>query len=262
MKGLTMPHREEPWPAGTPCWIDLAVPDIDAAKEFYGAVFGWSFLDSGPEFGHFQICQVNGQAAAGIGPLMAEGQHSAWTTYLASDDVDGTAKLITENGGTLIVEPMDVPGIGRMCIALDAGNAVFGVWQAGGTIGVGIYNEPGALGWNDSRQLDPDAARQFYTSVFGYRYQPVEGAPPDYTTFHLDSDPLGGMGGMMGAPAGTPAHWVAYFSVADADAATAAATAGGGSVLSGPVDTPYGRMAFLTDLNGAVFAVMGPVPSA
>ncbi|MGB8258216.1 MAG: VOC family protein, partial [Pseudonocardiaceae bacterium] len=64
---------------------------------------------------------------------------------------------------------------------------------------------------------------------------------------------------MMGAPAGTPAHWVTYFSVADADAAVTAATAGGGSVLSGPDDTPYGRMAFLTDPNGAVFAVMGPV---
>jgi uncharacterized protein len=67
------------------------------------------------------------------------------------------------------------------------------------------------------------------------------------------------MGGMMGAPAGTPPHWVAYFSVADADAAAAAATAGGGAVLGDPHDTPFGRMVFLTDLNGAVFAVVGPV---
>lgn len=87
----------------------------------------------------------------------------------------------------------------------------------------------------------------------------MAGAPPDYTTFHLDGDPLGGMGPLMGVPAGTPAHWVAYLSVADADAAVAAATAGGGSVLHGPDNTPYGRMASLADPNGAVFAVMGPV---
>ncbi|MDQ2791473.1 MAG: VOC family protein [Pseudonocardiales bacterium] len=256
-----MPNRSQPWPAGTPCWVDLSVPsaDLGAAKEFYGAVFGWSFLDLGPDFGHYQICQVDGRAAAAIGPLMAEGQPSAWQTYLASDDVDGTAKSIAANGGTLFAEPMDVPGAGRMCVALDPAGAPFGVWQAGGSIGIEIYNEPGGLVWNDTRQPDPDAARQFYAEVFGYRYQPVRGAPPDYTTIHLDGDPVGGMGGMMGAPAGTPAHWVAYFSVADADAAVAAATAGGGSVLGGPDDTPYGRIAFLTDPNGAVFAVMGPV---
>ncbi|PZS24296.1 MAG: hypothetical protein DLM62_10440 [Pseudonocardiales bacterium] len=259
-----MPTRSQPWPAGTPCWIDLFVPDPGAAKKFYGAVFGWTFLDLGSDFGHYQICQVDGRAAAAIGPLMAEGQPSAWTTYLASDDVDdvdGTARSIAANGGTLLAEPMDVPGAGRMCVALDAAGAAFGVWQAAATIGIEIYNEPGALVWNDARQPDPDAARQFYANVFGYRYQPVQGAPPDYTTFHLDGDPLGGMGGMMGAPAGTPAHWVGYFSVADADAAVTAATAGGGSVLGGPDDTPYGRMAFLTDPNGAVFAVMGPTSS-
>ena len=45
-----MPTRSQPWPAGTPCWIDLSAPDLGAAKEFYGAVFGWSFLDLGPDF--------------------------------------------------------------------------------------------------------------------------------------------------------------------------------------------------------------------
>lgn len=254
-----MPTRSQSWPAGTPCWIELSVPDLDAAKEFYGAVFGWSFLDLGPDFGHYQICQVDSRAAAAIGPLMAEGQPPAWTTYLASDDVDRTAKSITTNGGTLLAEPMDVPGAGRMCVARDAAGAAFGVWQAAGSIGIEIYNEAGALVWNAARQPDPDAARHFYTEVFGYRYQPVQGAPPDYTTFDLGGDPLGGMGPMMGAPAGTPAHWLTYFSVTDADAAVAAATAGGGSVLHGPDDTPYGRIALLTDPHGAVFAVMGPV---
>ncbi|MGH3923304.1 MAG: VOC family protein, partial [Pseudonocardiaceae bacterium] len=48
-----MPTRTNPWPTGTPCWVDLSVPDLAAAKEFYGAVFGWSFVDSGAEFGHY-----------------------------------------------------------------------------------------------------------------------------------------------------------------------------------------------------------------
>ena len=75
--------------------------------------------------------------------------------------------------------------------------------------GIGIYSEAGGLAWEDARLTDPEAGKRFYTDVFGYTYQPVPGAPDDYGTFHLGGDPLGGMGGMMGQPAGTPSHWVA-----------------------------------------------------
>ena len=81
-----MPTRDTPWPAGTPCWADLSVPDLPKAVEFYSAVLGWSLVNSGEEFGNYHIAQVNGQAAAGVGPVMAEGQPSFWTLYIASDD--------------------------------------------------------------------------------------------------------------------------------------------------------------------------------
>ena len=257
-----MPTRSEPWPAGTPCWVDLGAPDVAASTAFYGAVLGWSFFDSGEEFGHYNICQVNGHAAAAIGPKQDPSQPTAWTVYLASDDADATAAAITANGGTVLADPFDVPGNGRMTVAMDPAGAAFGVWQAAGTIGAEIYNEPGGLTWEDARLTDPDAARTFYTAVFGYTFQNLEGAPGDYTTFHLGGDPLGGMGGMMGAPDGTPSHWVAHFAVADVDAAVAAATGGGGELLGDPMDTPFGRMAFLTDSDGAVFALAGPPPGS
>ena len=62
----------------------------------------------------------------------------------------------------------------------------------------------------------------------------------------------------MGAPEGTPSHWVAYFAVPDADAAVAAVDAGGGSVLMPAETTPYGRMAAVADPFGAQFMVMQP----
>ena len=104
-----MSIRDTTWPAGTPCWADLSVPDLPKAVEFYSAVLGWSLVDSGEEFGHYHIAQVKGHAAAGVGPVMAEGQPSFWTLYIASDDTDATAKLIADNGGTVIMPPMDVP---------------------------------------------------------------------------------------------------------------------------------------------------------
>jgi predicted enzyme related to lactoylglutathione lyase len=255
-----MPTRSDPWPAGTPCWVDLGAPDVTAAAAFYGAVLGWSFVDSGEEFGHYHIAQVNGHAAAAIGPKQDPLQPTAWTVYLASDDTDATARAIAANGGTLLADPFDVPGTGRMTIGVDPTGAAFGVWQAGGTIGAEVYNEPGSLTWTDARLTDPDTARTFYTAVFGYHYEPMPGAPADYTTFHLGEAPLGGMGGMMDPAAGLPSHWVAYFSVAETDAAVAAATVGGGTLQMGPMDTPFGSMAFLVDPDGAVFALAGPPP--
>jgi predicted enzyme related to lactoylglutathione lyase len=257
-----MPVRRERWPAGTPCWVDLGAPDVAASAGFYGGVLGWEFVDTGAEFGHYHIGQVGGHAAAAIGPKQDPAQPTAWTVYLASDDADATAAAITAHGGTLLAEPFDVPGNGRMTVAMDPAGAAFGVWQAGGTIGAEVYDEPGALTWTDARLTDPDAARAFYAAVFGYHYQAMDGAPGDYVTFDLGQGPVGGMGGMMGAAPGTRSHWVAYFAVADTDVAVAAATAGGGMLLGEPMDTPFGRMAFVTDPDSAVFALAGPPPTA
>ena len=251
-----MPIRTDPWPTGTPCWVDLAVPDVDAAREFYSAVLGWTYLDTGEEYGHYQMCQRDGRCAAGLGALLNAGQPAAWTTYLASDDVDSTARKITENGGKLLAEPLDIPRSGRMCVGLDPQGAAFGVWQYAGSVGAEIYNEPGSLVWNEAGVADPDAAREFYASVFGYSYQPIEGADAAYT-FHRDGDPLGSIAGLDDKPAGTPPHWLAYFMVVDADAAAAAAVERGATVPSGPFDTPYGRISVITDPQGATFGIIG-----
>ena len=251
-----MTIRTTPWPAGTPCWVDLAVPDIPAATAFYGDVMGWSFVDSGEEFGHYHIAQAEGHAAAAIGPLMQEGQPSTWTVYLASDDADVTAKLITEHGGQVLVGPMDIPGNGRMVVAVDAAGAAFGVWQAAGMIGAEIVNQPGSLTWTDARFQDPGRGKAFYAAVFGYTYAPVPGAPEDYSTVLVEGEVRGGAGGLMGSP--PPACWLAWFSVADVDAAITAVEAGGGSVTTPAQDSPFGRMGTVTDPFGATFGLHMP----
>jgi uncharacterized protein len=246
-----MSVHDTPWPAGTPCWVDLAVPDVAAATAFYGDVLGWSFVDSGEEFGHYHIAQVGGRATAAVGPVVEEGQPSVWTVYLATDDADATAKLITEHGGSLLAEPMDIPGNGRMALALDPTGGAFGIWQSAGMHGFGLANEPGAVTWTDARVPDPAAAREFYAAVFGYTYAGVEGAA-DYVTFHVDGRPAGGM---TATPEGVAAHWLTYFSVADTDAAVATAARAGATVLMPAEDTDFGRIGILTDPFGAVLAL-------
>ena len=235
------------------------MPDVAAAEAFYGAVFGWEFVDTGAGD---VICRVNGHPAAGIGPQDGN-QPAAWTVYLASNDIDATAAAITDTGGALLAAPFTRPGRGRLAVAVDPTGALFGVWQAAGSVGAVVYAEPGALVWTDAHLPDPDRGRAFYAGVFGYEYQPSPGAPGDYTTFSVGADRVGGIGGMMGAPAGTRPWWLPYFAVANAVAAVAAASAAGGSLLSGPDDTPFGvgRMALLTDPDGVTFAVVASAPT-
>lgn len=252
-----MSIRETSWPTGTPCWVDLATPDVPAATMFYRTVLGWSFVDTGPEFRHYTVCRTFRRAAAAIGPLPVPGQPAAWTVYLASDDADGTAKLIVDNGGTLLLEPTDIGDNGRLCVALDPCGAVFGVWQAVETIGLEITEEPGSLVWTDARLTDPVRGAQFYAAVFGLTHQPIPGAPDGYGTVSAGGRVVAGLGGTM-SDGVVPAHWLAYFSVDDVDATAADAELVGGVVLGPPQDTPFGRTALLADPFGATFGLHGP----
>ena len=59
---------------------------------------------------------------------------------------------------------------------------------------------------------------------------------------------------------GMPNHWHVYFGVEDADAAAAKVTELGGAVVVEPFDTPVGRMAVVSDPQGAVFSIIQPAP--
>ena len=250
-----MPHRDEPWPDGVPCWADLSVPDVPAAQRFYSAVLGWEWpaaADQDPQYGGYLLATVDGRAAAGLGPAQDPSQPHAWTVYLATSDVDATAQRVTGAGGQVVAGPFDVGPMGRMAIAVDPQGSSFGMWQAGQHQGAEVYGAPGALVWEDLGLADPAAGQRFYTEVFGWQWQDLEGMA-EYQTFTTGDDPLGGAGPVeaVGAPG-----WQLCFGCRATDAVVAAATEAGGQLVTGPEDTPYGRFAALTDPWGARFSVM------
>jgi uncharacterized protein len=258
-----MVQRDTPWPAGTPCWVDLGTDDVARATAFYGTLFGWDTQVGPPEAGGYVMCEVDGRPVAGIGPKMGPAEApSAWTTYLASDDADDTAAKVRSAGGQLLAEPFDVMEVGRMSVAADPGGAVFGIWQPKAHTGMKLANEPGSVCWNENMSRDFDANESFYRAVFGYNYDDMSSDGFRYASFKTGGDPMGGIGDLGElAPAATPAHWRTYFGVNNTDEAVETVTKLGGGVIAPAWDTPYGRMAILSDDQGAVFAVMS-VPQA
>jgi uncharacterized protein len=245
---------------GTPCWVDLGTPDVDAAAGFYGELFGWQVppAENAENTGGYRRAQKNGSDVAGMMPLMQEGQPPAWTTYVAVANADATTAAVREAGGQVIAEPMDVMDLGRMALFTDPEGAFFGIWQPGTFPGAGVVNEPGGISWNELETRDPADAKQFYGSVFGWEFDEEE-APGGmtYNVATLGGARVAGMADVKGrVPEEVPAHWMVYFSVEDADGTIEKVKAGGGSVSFGPVDIPPGRFAMVSDPFGAAFAVI------
>jgi len=247
---------------GTPCWVDLATPDIEASATFYGELLGWQVpeLPNSAELGGYRRAKKNGKDVAGVAPLMQEGQPPAWSTYVSVDDAAATLAAVGAAGGQVVVEAMDVMGLGTMGVFSDTTGAVCGVWQPGTFAGAELVNEYGAFGWNELGTRDPAAAKQFYRAVFGWSSEDNDmGEMGTYVTWKVGDAMVGGMFDISGVvPDEVPAHWLTYFTVEDLEATMEQAKAGGGDVRNGPIEIPVGRFAVLADQFGAVFAAMQP----
>ncbi len=115
---------------GAFCWSELATHDTAAAGEFYGKLFDWTpKTDAGtPPYTEFRI---GGRPIAGMMPLTPKhgGAPPHWLPYVAVADCGGIATAVTDLGGTLVVPPTDIPGVGTFAVFFDPGGAGLAVIQ-------------------------------------------------------------------------------------------------------------------------------------
>jgi hypothetical protein len=107
-------------------WSELMTPDVAPAKKFYGKLFGWEMQDMPMEGMTYTVLNAGGSPVGGImaTPKEAAGAPPHWGTYVTVSDVDATAKQAVELGGTLLVSPRDIPGVGRFCLIRDPQGAM------------------------------------------------------------------------------------------------------------------------------------------
>jgi len=159
---------------------------------------------------------------------------------------------------------------------------VFSVWEARGHKGAKIVNEHGALNFNGLATRDPEAAKAFYGTVFGWRTLALPHGEmwtlPGYGDHLEERTPgLRQQVAQMGGPEGfidvvaalnpiaagdsaTPAHWSVTFAVDDAESTAAKSRELGGQVVSGPFDAPWTRRVVIKDPQGAMFIASQFVP--
>jgi uncharacterized protein len=246
-------------PEGTPTWLDLGIPDLDRAMEFYRALFGWEY-DVGPaEYGSYTMCLLRGRRVAALMPNPdPDADAFWWNVYLATDDCEAAAKRVTEAGGRVLHPPMDVMEHGRMAIVRDAVGAQFGLWQGRAHVGCQVVNEPGALVRNDLVTPTPEPARDFYAAVFEFTLDRNTDMPDFDFTFLRRQDGHE-VAGIFGNPAATSSSWATTFEVEDTDAVVSAANDAGGSA-DAPQDMLYGRYAVVTDPFGTELSVIARPP--
>src|SRR5258708_40030043 len=109
---------------GTPSWVDVSTPNLEATKAFYGALFGWEAITF-PDMGSYTDFTLNGKLVCGGVPTMSPDQHPAWGTYISVTDADATAQAVQDQGEHVPYPPRDEVSHGRMAIFLDPTGGVF-----------------------------------------------------------------------------------------------------------------------------------------
>jgi uncharacterized protein len=252
-----MPDRSS-YEAGTPSWVDLTTSDTDAAKAFYGTLFGWEAMEVPGDAGGYAMFTKDGKLVAGVGPQQDPSQPVVWATYVAVEDADAAAERAKGAGAQVMFGPIDVMEAGRMAVLAHPAAGFLGVWQAGEHKGAQLVNEPGSLSWNELLTRDVAGAKAFGEAVFGWRSEDMDVGGDKYTIAHVGESPVAGMATMSdGVPAEAPAFWIAYFAVADCDGTVAAVKDRGGSVTMEPMSAEgIGRFAVVADPQGATFGVI------
>jgi predicted enzyme related to lactoylglutathione lyase len=241
----------------------LWTSDVAASRTFYGELFGWEAQEPNPEFGGYFMFTRAGVPIAGamgdMGPDMPAAD--SWKIYLATDDVAKTAEAAEAAGARIVSPAMGVADLGIQAVLTDPTGGHLGAWQAGTFPGFTVLNEPGAPSWFELHTPDHAGSVEFYRSVFHWDTRAV--GDSDEFRYTVMLDPGGGelagvMDGSAWLPAGSPAQWSVYWEVDDADSTVAKAKALGGSVVMEAGDTPYGRLATVTDPAGAEFKLRTP----
>ena len=244
---------------GKVIWLDLITPNLAAAEQFYGGLFGWTFQNVATGYA---LAMRDGRPVCGIYQrAIPAGEHrqSGWLTFIAVRNVEATQQLILQQGGKVLAAPHTYPQRGRQAVFADPQGAVFAVLASSSGDPPDYLATPGEWIWSSvvTRESPTDAA--FYQNVFGY--QVFDATRDSDSSEHLilstDDFARASVNQLPDDSARRHPHWLNFVRVTDTVQSVAKVTALGGQVLVEPrIGRHGGKVAVVADFAGAPFGVL------
>ena len=243
---------------GAPTWLELATFDPEVSLPFYSGLFGWTADDPTPGPGDYRMLRLDGLVVAGLVPATSV---DGWHVFLHTTDAVETAAKAEVAGGTIAELPTPMLELGVRDELIDPTGAWVGAWQPRTLAGLEVQGAPGAAVWFELHARDFAVAVRFYQDAFAWTVESIG----DSDEFRMVTFPEGaGEAALAGIYDSArdelerDSHWQVYFAVDDVDATAARAEELGGLVVTGPEDSPYGRLAYVMDPMGVPFSIMKP----
>jgi hypothetical protein len=103
---------------GAFCWSELITSDVEAAKTFYGEIFGWQFKEGTVGNSDYTVIEVAGKEMGGISPVPPQSPTMlpTWGTYITVENVEETLQKVEALGGKALMRPIQIPP--NACFAL------------------------------------------------------------------------------------------------------------------------------------------------
>ncbi|HEX3572353.1 MAG TPA: VOC family protein [Acidobacteriaceae bacterium] len=107
--------------------LELCTPDTKKAKDFYSALFGWSFNDN--DMGGMIYSTFKPTDGPGGGVYSMPNMPTAWLAYVGVDDINASTEKAKSLGATVINGPMEIPNVGWATILADPTGAPIALFQ-------------------------------------------------------------------------------------------------------------------------------------
>lgn len=237
-------------------WYDLVTHDVAAAKEFYGALFGWQFEDLARE-NPYSVIRHQGRAIGGIvylPPATPGVSSSQWIGSLSVSDVDQAVDMVRQQGGTVIRPPENVPDRGRLAIVGDNKGAIVALVRSPTGDPPDREAQSGDWLWTELWTTDIAESAAFYEAVVGYQHgaRAVDGLG-DYYVMSYGDQPRAGV---VKIPwEGVEPGWLTSVAVREADPILRRVDSLGGRVYFAEDRGTLGLAGIVADPTGGVLSI-------
>lgn len=240
--------------AGRFVWRELHTSNPEAAKSFYGELFGWTTkaMDMGP-LGTYTLLRAGDKDVGGV---VAHEGAAGWLPYCTVLDVDAAVARAKQLGAKIDVPASEIPGVGRYAVVVDRQGARIAPFTP---LPRAAESDPtpslGTFCWDELITQDPDAGLRLASALFGFTPEVKDmGALGTYTVLKRGDERAGGL--MKATDARSPSLWLSHVIVADVDASFAKAKKLKATEMVPPSDIPgIGRFAVVADREGAAIAL-------